>query len=55
VDELDGWPDDTPRDVSKYIFPFENTTLIFPRILSQIESENTKLVTILKLQFRMSL
>ena len=47
VDDLDGWPEETPRDVSDYIFPFENTTLIFPRILNRLEADKTMLVTIL--------
>jgi hypothetical protein len=34
--DLDGWPEDTERDVAKYIFPEENTTIIFPEILRKL-------------------
>ena len=45
VDNLDGWPEDTERDVAKYILPDENTTLIFPEVLKK--SPNRKLDVLL--------
>jgi hypothetical protein len=32
VSDLTEWNEDTPRDVSRYILPSENTSLLFPRI-----------------------
>ena len=35
VDDLEDWGQETPRDVSRYIFPAENSTIVYPRILQQ--------------------
>ena len=35
VDELQDWTHETPRDVSLYIFPSENSTLIYPQKLEK--------------------
>ena len=41
IQDIIGWNEETPRDVSLYIFPSQNTTIIFPQTLS--ESEDRKL------------
>ena len=32
VSDLTEWQEDTPRDVTRYILPSENTSLLYPRI-----------------------
>ena len=41
IQDIIGWNETTPRDVSQYILPSQNTTIIFPQTLS--ESEDRKL------------
>ena len=41
IQDIIGWNEETPRDVSQYILPSQNTTIIFPQTLS--ESEDRKL------------
>ena len=41
IQDIIGWNEETTRDVSQYILPSQNTTIIFPRTLS--ESEDRKL------------
>lgn len=35
VEDMQEWSPETPRDVSLYIFPSENTTIIYPRKLDE--------------------
>ena len=36
ISDIDEWAQETPRDVSQYILPKENTTIIYPqKLLSQ--------------------
>ena len=46
VDSLDGWPEDTDRDVAKYILPNENTTIILPKILNSFSDNKIDVLLI---------
>ena len=39
VNDIDEWTEETPRDVSLYILPQENTTLIYPRKLQSYANQ----------------
>jgi hypothetical protein len=46
VDENRDWSPDTSQDVSKYIFPKENTTIIYPEILKKVLKQKLDILLI---------
>ena len=46
VDDIEDWSPNTSRDVSSYILPKENTTIIYPKILKQILKQKLDILII---------